>query len=103
MPGPCDRPSRVLVIDNDPAIHDAIHEMLGARQPLKKFRRPLTPVFEIEPSSYNGAPYRIECTSQAGDGLALLGTAVEDSEPFDVAFVDVCLPLGGTDLEMMDL
>jgi len=96
-------PGRVLVIDNDPGIHDAIRDILGTRQQLEKLGSRVNPIVEFARASSDDAPYRVECALHARDGLVLLAAAVEDSNPFDVAFVDVCLPLGGTDLEMMEL
>ena len=97
------QPGRVLVIDSDPRIHDAIRQILGARPQLEKAGGRLSPNVKVSHASSENAPYQVTCVLHPRDALAELAIAHEHSDPFDVVFVDIGLPLGGTDLEFIKL
>lgn len=95
-----DRNDRVLVIDDNPAIHDDFRKILN---PIHKRAAELAAAEAVlfdEPSE-SGRRLNFEITSafQGKDGFEKVQKAVAVGEPFAIAFVDVRMPPGWDGVE----
>jgi predicted signal transduction protein with EAL and GGDEF domain len=94
--------NRVLVIDDNRAIHDDFRKILGgnsARQGLASIESAL--FGDAAPDEAAAAavsmarlPMRIDGATQGEEGLALVKNAREQGDPYAVAFVDMRMPPG---------
>lgn len=97
-----DRHPRVLVIDDNPAIHADIRKIL-----CPNVTEAASAVAELEAqllgeSSAPALPrprFGVESAYQGREGLALVEKAVAESRPYSVAFVDVRMPPGWDGVE----
>ena len=83
---------RLLVIDDNRAIHDDFRKILGEADPLaaaeaRLFGKPEATAFEID------------VALQGADGLSLVQQANRDGRPYAMAFVDVRMPPGWDGVE----
>lgn len=89
-----DQPRRVIVIDDNPAIHDDFRKTLvqahddsledAERALFGDTNEPATPALRFE----------IDTASQGQDGLAAVQLALEQGRPYQLAFVDMRMPPG---------
>jgi diguanylate cyclase (GGDEF)-like protein len=85
---------RVLVIDDNPAIHDDFRKVLGAPSPA------YGALDEQEEALFGQAPsgepviYDIDTAGQGESGTAMAQAAREGGRPYAVAFVDMRMPPG---------
>ena len=81
------RNSRVLVIDDNPSIHDVIRTILQRACP--------------HPAPLNGrrAVFQVETALQGQEGLRKIQAAAEARQPFALAFIDVRMPPGWDGVE----
>jgi len=83
---------RLLVIDDNRAIHDDFRKILGEPDPLaaaeaRLFGKPEATAFEID------------VALQGAEGLSLVQQAQRDGRPYAMAFVDVRMPPGWDGVE----
>lgn len=86
---------RILVIDDNPAIHQDFKKILGATP------KSAAALSELEADLFGAAPapaprevFQIDSALQGQEGIALLRQAQEQNRPFSMAFVDVRMPPG---------
>jgi CheY-like chemotaxis protein len=94
--GPTDKVSaRILVIDDNEAIHQDFRKILGGEAEndasLAEARAAL---FGEKSSPKAQQSYQIDSAFQGQDGLALVVRALEQDRPYALAFVDVRMPPG---------
>jgi two-component system NtrC family sensor kinase len=96
------RNTRILIIDDNHAIHDDFRKILceddGASS---EFKQTAAALFG-ETSSQNSdatATFQLHSAYQGKDGLALVEQAVRQGDPFAMAFVDVRMPPGWDGVE----
>jgi signal transduction histidine kinase len=98
-PGPGNR--RVLIVDDNRAIHDDFRKILGepaeAALALAALEAALFGPAADRPARL--PPFQITSAYQGEEALALLAQAREQGDPFAVAFIDVRMPPGWDGLE----
>ncbi len=91
---------RVLIIDDNAAIHEDFRKILGevsgARTALRDVQSTL---FGGDSPSPAGTFFDIDCASQGEEGLGLVRKALADGRPYSVAFVDGRMPPGWDGIE----
>ncbi len=99
--GPFARNNRVLVIDDNPAIHADVRKVL-----CPPISAAATALAELEaelldaPAPAHPQPtYRVDSAHQGREGLELLRQAVAGDSPYAMAFVDVRMPPGWDGVE----
>lgn len=90
---------RILVIDDNAAIHDDFRKILGARERNDKLDDLAAALFDEPETSVNSDFYEIDSALQGQEGFAKLQAAVDAGRPYGVAFVDVRMPPGWDGIE----
>ncbi len=94
---------RILVVDDNQAIHDDFRKtLLGvgtSSSPLADLEAELFskpgPVLKI-------GPFRVDFALQGHDALALVESAIKENDPYALAFVDIRMPPGWDGVETID-
>jgi two-component system cell cycle sensor histidine kinase/response regulator CckA len=88
-----DRPPRILIVDDNAAIHNDFRKTLGAQSAEGK------QLDELEKSLFGGtatpaarAVFRIDSALQGQEALAMVQRALAEGDPYALAFVDVRMP-----------
>jgi len=91
---------RILVIDDNRAIHEDFCKILGANQPGPEVLEEREAFLFGEPApTFRRQVFQIDSAFQGEDGLRLLEQAVESGEPYAMAFVDVRMEPGWDGIE----
>ena len=91
---------RILVIDDNPAIHDDIRKVIQSpTNESPDLTRAETVLFGSPESKVNTLAFEIDSAFQGKEGLAMIRTALEQRRPYAVAFVDMRMPPGWNGLE----
>ena len=101
---PNDFRRRVIVIDDNVAIHTDFQKILGATEPkgdddLKSLEAEL---FGEAPAARARIRYEIMTASQGQEGLEIVKAAYEKGDPIHVAFVDIRMPPGWDGIETIE-
>jgi len=92
--------NRIVVIDDNTAIHDDFRKILQKKEPLDNNLDDLeSALFGTEPQVTNQASFEIDFASQGKEGLALVEQAKAEGRPYSVAFVDGRMPPGWDGIE----
>ncbi|MCA9179228.1 MAG: response regulator [Planctomycetales bacterium] len=97
------RVRRVLIVDDNRAIHDDFHRMLqndGGDQSFDAVEALF--LGEHSPAMTDGAGYEIADAYQGEEGVDAAAAAIDNGEPFDVAFVDMRMPPGLDGVETVE-
>jgi PAS domain S-box-containing protein len=93
---------RILVIDDNAAIHDDFRKILGGRTasgtPLDSVEAELFG----EPAKAERVAFRIDSASQGQEGLVLVEQALQANDPYALAFVDIRMPPGWDGVETIE-
>lgn len=94
---------RVLVVDDNPAIHDDFRKILG-----EQTHSP-TRLGELEEALFGSArnsekrlSFRLDSACQGKDALRMLEEAIRENDAYSLAFVDVRMPPGWDGLETLE-
>jgi len=91
---------RILVVDDNRAIHDDFRKILnGTQGPSSVLADLEAALFATRSPSTCGIHFEIDSAFQGQEGLALVKRAVEAGEPYATAFVDVRMPPGWDGIE----
>lgn len=93
---------RILVIDDQEAIHQDYRKIIGAKKPEHAQLTSLAAdLFNDEPSSPSeaAAEFDIDSAFQGKDGYRMVQTALEEGRPYAMAFVDIRMPPGWDGIE----
>src|SRR3989475_6828834 len=91
---------RILVIDDNRAIHEDFCKILGANHPGREGLEEREAILFDEPAPTSRRQvFQIDSAFQGEDGLRLLKLAVESGEPYALAFVDVRMGPGWDGIE----
>lgn len=94
---------RVLIVDDNPAIHEDFRKILGeqpsAVRGLAELERSL---FGSTRNVEKRASFRVNSACQGRDGLRMVEDAVREGDPYSLAFVDVRMPPGWDGLETLE-
>jgi diguanylate cyclase (GGDEF)-like protein len=91
---------RILIIDDNPAIHQDFQKILKTEHSNVHLNKLNQLIFgeEINPESdfnSNSLPnFQIDCASQGHEGIQCIQQAVNEGEPYALAFVDIRMPPG---------
>lgn len=83
---------RILVVDDNPAIHRDFEKILGGsrrHEDLSSLERDLFGARESLPAA---TQYALTCALSGQDALLMLRRALQDGKPFTMAFVDMRMP-----------
>lgn len=94
MFGTLDRTRRVLVIDDNSAIHEDFRKVLEGDRGSADLDDATAAFFGEQPAVVQRPRYDVTSALQGQEGFAVLARAIEVSQPFDVAFVDMRMPPG---------
>ena len=94
---------RVLVIDDNPAIHDDFRKILTPEVVHSDLKDSRTKLFG-SPASIDSQSIRfdIDCAEQGQIGHAMVQHAIQKDTPYAVAFVDMRMPPGWDGAETID-
>lgn len=95
--------SRILVIDDESAIHDAYRTILcqGARQSAALDEMDAA-LFGTDHKAQESHNFQVDMASQGKDGLAMLKAAMAEGRPYRMAFVDMRMPPGWDGIETVE-
>lgn len=86
---------RVLVVDDNPSIHDDIARILRpVLEATDSFDRLEADLIGKPGSSNPGPEFEVHGALQGADGVALVERSLVDGQPFEVAFIDMRMPPG---------
>jgi two-component system sensor histidine kinase/response regulator len=93
---------RILVIDDDPSLHEDIRLYLcpEARDPA--FDQETDFLFGARPERSNLPEFDVQVAFQGKDGLKMAQDAVAEGRPFSVGFIDMRMPPGWDGLETIE-
>jgi two-component system, NtrC family, sensor kinase len=98
-PGPTGPPLRVLIVDDNPAIHEDITKVLAAPAAADAQLAALHGELFDEPGAGSYGGYQIDSAYQGQEDLKLLQAALAEGRPYAVAIVDVRMPPGWDGIE----
>jgi two-component system cell cycle sensor histidine kinase/response regulator CckA len=96
---------RILIVDDNPAIHEDFRKILGTRtEAQSRLENVEASLFgdgaaEAAPSRPS---FRIDSAYQGKDALELIQKALDEDDPYVMAFVDVRMPPGWDGIETME-
>src|SRR5207249_7293305 len=91
--------SRILVIDDNEAIHHDFRKIFGASSERSAPSAAELALFGGD-AEFTGAPeFQLDSAYQGQEGLALVRLAQEQRRPYSMAFVDVRMPPGWDGIE----
>ena len=97
------RSPRILIVDDNPAIHEDFKKILGEQVPTASRLTELeSRLFGPSDTPVKRASFRLDSAFQGQEGLRMLQKAVEENDPFSLAFVDVRMPPGWDGLETLE-
>jgi PAS domain S-box-containing protein len=91
---------RILIIDDNPSIHDDIRKILGEREGSDEtFNSSKSALFEDEIAGVEQSHFEIDSAFQGKEGLEKVRQANEAGRPYALVFVDVRMPPGWDGIE----
>ncbi len=94
--------SRLLIVDDNRAIHDDFRKVLGQRNPMSnQFEEAEAALFGETPAASSSfrSSFQLDSAYQGRDGLGLVKQALAEGKPYAMAFVDVRMPPGWDGVE----
>src|SRR5215468_6786939 len=87
--------SRILVIDDNAAIHEDFRKVLGSQTTSGARLNNIENALFGEPSSaVERTEFRIDSAFQGQEGLEMVKKALAAGDPYSMAFVDIRMPPG---------
>jgi signal transduction histidine kinase len=93
---------RVLVIDDNRAIHEDFRKILQAKAGNEDFDQARAALFGDSPISEALERFDLDCADQGQSALHMVQLARNESRPYAVAFVDMRMPPGWDGLETIE-
>ncbi len=94
---------RILIVDDNPAIHDDFCKILGARSEAHSHLDNIeAELFGEAAPQVERAGFRIESAHQGQEALAMVQKALQENDPYVLAFVDVRMPPGWDGIETLE-
>jgi len=91
---------RILIVDDNPAIHEDFRKILCPARPGKTEVQNLkAALFDTAASAPTTIQFELVSASQGQEALALVKRSVEENRPFAMAFLDVRMPPGWDGVE----
>ncbi len=94
-------PRRILVIDDNPAIHDDFRKVLCPEaMPTSQLKSAAATLFgRVASSAFSPVNYAIDVVSRGQDGFEKVQLSLEDETPYSLAFIDMRMPNGWNGIE----
>lgn len=92
---------RILIIDDNPSIHDDFRKVLGSasNEKLAELEDDEAALFGSGPAKPAAVQFELESAFQGKEGLEAVRAAAQAGKPFAMAFVDVRMPPGWDGIE----
>ncbi len=95
--------ARILIVDDNRAIHDDFRKILLDRDPDENLRNLEASLFgDAVPAVERRLGFRVDSAYQGSEALALVQRSLEDRQIYSVAFVDMRMPPGWDGLETIE-
>ena len=100
----CADAARLLIIDDNPSIHNDVRKILAAGPSDDDLRAMEAALFNDQPATDDHAApnYRIDSAEHGQAGVEMAQQAVEDGDPYVLAIVDMRMPGGWDGLETIE-
>jgi PAS domain S-box-containing protein len=99
----CHQPFRILIVDDNAAIHNDFRKILGG-QPVEG-----TQLDDLEQSLFGATPsplpravFRLDSALQGREALIMVERALAEQDPYALAFVDIRMPPGWDGIETLE-
>lgn len=93
---------RVLVIDDNLAIHEDFRKILATTTALDELDQAGASLFDEAPVAVHGESFELRFTDQGEAGFHMVEQAVDAGTPYALAFVDMRMPLGWDGLQTIE-
>lgn len=93
---------RILVVDDNPSIHNDFLRILQSDTELEAVRAARSTLFDDAVPLPSHEPFDVQCVEQGQTALAMVQTACDEDRPYAVAFVDMRMPPGWDGLETIE-
>lgn len=90
---------RILIIDDNPSIHDDFRSILCAKNATSAAASKLEAALFDAPAAPDQAAFELDSAMQGHEGLAMVEKALAEDRPYSMAFVDVRMPPGWDGIE----
>jgi two-component system sensor histidine kinase/response regulator len=90
---------RILVIDDNPAIHQDFKKILGRKPDVDHLAKSEASIFGDEAEPDPLPEFQIDSAFQGQEGLDLIERSLREDRPYSMAFVDVRMPPGWDGVE----
>jgi two-component system cell cycle sensor histidine kinase/response regulator CckA len=95
-----ERNHRILIIDDNPSIHEDVRKILGApAQEDSALDSEAAELFGTDSEALADAGFEIDSAFQGQEGLAMVQRALDEGRPYAMTFVDVRMPPGWDGIE----
>lgn len=100
LPASGQRNQRILIIDDNAAIHDDVRKILGVpSQADADLDAEAADLFGSEVDDFTTVEFEIDSAFQGQEGLAMAEHALKEGRPYAMAFVDIRMPPGWDGVE----
>ena len=93
---------RILVIDDNMAIHEDFRKILEQRLDTSLLQEARSGLFDDAPAQENLVQFEVECADQGQTGHRMVTEAVAQGRPYAMAFVDMRMPPGWDGIETIE-
>jgi PAS domain S-box-containing protein len=95
-------PARILVVDDNPSIHDDFRKILGAKTAAQSHLENVeNELFGTAQKTMERVGFRIDSAFQGQEAFEMVKKAVAEGDPYVLAFVDVRMPPGWDGIETL--
>ncbi len=89
LPGP----HRILIVDDNPSVHDAFERILGAAKPDRELEAEESIIFgEGEPSTPMKPEFHLDHVFSGQEAIDQVAASASGQQPYELAFVDIRMP-----------
>jgi two-component system, cell cycle sensor histidine kinase and response regulator CckA len=97
------KPARILIVDDNPSIHEDFRKILGAKTAAQSHLENVeSALFGNSPAPEDRQGFRIDSAHQGQDAFELVKKSVAEGDPYVLAFVDVRMPPGWDGIETLE-
>lgn len=93
---------RILVIDDNRAIHEDFRKILEISPDEDRYDQARAALFGGSPPTRGQERFELDCADQGQQALAMVQSALKEGRPYAVAFVDMRMPPGWDGLETVE-
>lgn len=94
MSSPTQPGRRILVIDDNPAIHQDFRKILAAPEGLEELEEMESVLFGSVPARSVGMTFELDSAMGGEEGVRRVKAAAAEGRPYAMAFVDIRMPPG---------